>query len=226
MNIKINKNIIKTTITLMGLFLGLGACYGELPGKVIIDNESTFDLEITATVFVEDGKYYRHHTGQITAANIDKSLQTDGKLNEGDDDEDNIEISVVGSQSTIKIPLDNLGTSKYIINENGNTTELLVDIVDADREYDDNELTGYFYRVVINGGQDFPENDQVINTIYIRNGYIYDANGNILRDRRYGYRYGNGGYGYRYGVGGAIQDVGYGAGSAIQGVGNAIGNFF
>lgn len=224
MNIKTKKNAIKSTI--IGLFLGLGSCYGELPGKVIIDNESTFDLEITATVFAEDGKYYRHHTGQITAANIDKPLQTDGKLNEGDDEEDNIEISVVGSQSTIKIPLDNLGTSKYIINENGNTTELLVDIVDADREYDNNELTGYFYRVAIDGGHGFREDKRVMNTIYIRNGYIYDANGNILRDRRYGYRYGDRGYGYGYGVGGAVENIGYGAGSAIQSVGNAIGNLF
>lgn len=234
MNMKISKKLIKSTITLIGLFLGLGACYGKLPGKVIIDNESNFDLAITATIFVGDGKYYEHYTDQITAADIDKPLQTDGVLKQGAKGEDNIEIGLVGSQSAIRIPLDVTGISREVINENGNTTELLINVINTDREYDRNDkLTGYFYRVDIKEAQNFPENEQV-ETMYT--GNRYDDNGNVI-DRGYGDRYGYGDrrYRYGYGVGGAVEDigygtgravedVGYGAGSAVQGVGNAIGN--
>lgn len=226
MHIKTHKKTFKSTLALpaiMGLFLTLGTCYGDLPGKVIIDNESTFDLAITAKVFVNDEQYYEHHTNQITAANVDRPLRTDGVLKQGTGGEDNIQINVIDSESTIEIPLDVKGTNKYTINENGNKVELSVSIVDADRDYDKNDqLTGYFYRVIIQGSEDTSINEQTIDTMYINNGY--DEYGNLIPDERY--RYGIGGAidDVGYGAGRAIEDVGYGAGAAVQSVGNAVGN--
>ena len=213
MKITSSNNRFKAALTLMGLFLGISSSYGNLPGELVIDNESSFDIAITADIFVGNGQHFEYSSDQIKARDSNVSITADKGIKKGPDGEDNIKININNWESTINQPLSAQGTSKYVIEENGERVGLLVSVVDANREYGKNEnLTGFYYHVLVQDVPNFEENDP--NIIYVRNGYeYYDYNGNLIRDTGYG-------------VGGAAEGVGRGVGNVIEGVGNAIGNIF